>query len=289
MLRSMIILSASLVAGFAASAVPVENKKDSVPGFLPSSYSASLSHYLGARDDSDPLTSIVFSAGWKSGDWSGSITQPFSKYYVVNSGEDEVRPSDSILGVSRKLDLLPFAPEWSSKGRFSLTLPVSEFSRMQGVVSKPKVSLSLGRSFFNEALNYSLAPSVQYFFNRYKTTKSSVGDGGGTPLRQYMFKLSQSLTYSPIDDVSLSGSISYVQTNYEDLGFENRTSTTQDRALSQENYELDFSASYSLTEKLSLALGYGQSDKFERTYGSQEFYLFDEFTTQFYVSAASTF
>ena len=208
---------------------------------------------------------------------------------MINSGEDEVRPSDYIIAVSRKMDLLPFASEWSTKGRFSLTLPISEFSRMQGVVSKPKVSFSLGRSFFNDSLNYSLSPSAQYFFNRYKTTKSSVGDGGGTPLRQYMLKLSQSLSYSPLEDFTLSGSVAYVQINYEDLGLENRVSTTQKRALSQENYELDFSASYSLTEKVSLALGYGQSDTFERTFGSQEFYLFDEFSTQFYVSASSSF
>jgi hypothetical protein len=248
-----------------------------------SPYSASLTHFAGFRGDVDPFT--VGSLGYrrKLGRWTIGLSQAFTKYYVINDGESELKLADTNLSASTSLD----GNFGFSHGlAISLTLPVSEFSSEQNVITALRGGFSSSRSFYGDKVNYALTPSFRYFFNQYTTTRSGQGDNGGSPLRHYMMSIEQSLSYKLLPRLNLGLIVTYQQIFYEDIGYRNRVSTASTDALLSEAYSIDLSAVYEVRDNLSVGGGYSQGDNFERTYGIQEFYLFDQYTTQVYLTAA---
>lgn len=246
-------------------------------------YAFSLTHYAGFRGDVDPITVGSLSYQRKIENIKVGLSQAFTKYYVINEGESELKLADTTLSASTSFD----GKYGISHGvSLSLTLPVSEFSREQNVITATRVGLSSSRSFWSGRLNYTITPGFRYFFNQFTTTRSNSGDGGGNPLRHYMMNIDQSLSYKLLTKLSLSVFLSYQQIFYEDIGYRNRVSIASSDALLSEAYSIDLSASYLIRENLSAGLGYSQGDNFERTYGIQEFYIFDQYSTQLYLTAS---
>lgn len=258
-----------------------DTKKQEAKAPLP--YSVSLTHFTGFRGDVDPLT--VGSLGYrhKFGRWAVGLSQAFTKYYVIDEGDSELKFADTNLSASTSLDG-KFG--FSHSLAVSLTIPVSEFSREQNVITALRGSISSSRSFFGDKLGYTITPSFRYFLNQYTTTRSGPGDNGGSPLRHYMMSIEQSLGYKLKPKLNLGLAVTYQQIFYEDIGYRNRVSTASTDALLSEAYSIDLSAIYEIRKNISVGFGYSQGDNFERTYGIQEFYIFDQYTTQFYLTAA---
>lgn len=250
-------------------------------------FGVSLNHFFGFRKEVDPFTVFDLGGSWKSYGYSFSLSQRLTKSYFVYEDDSEVQPADTVVGVSRSMaqNFYGFKPTLA----FSLTLPVSEFSRRQEIRTKPKLGISLSRSFLDERLSYSLGALAQYNISEYTTTKTGVGAGGGTPLREYNWAIENTLAYNLREDLTLTAFLSYVRVKYFDLGYRNRVSTATEDALLNTNYSIDFNASYQLLPQLSIGGGYSQSDIVEKTGGIIEAYVFDVYTTQWYVGLSSSF
>ena len=260
--------------------------KSTLKDLAPKSYSASLSHSLGARDDSDPVTSMAFGASFERGELGFSIVQPFVKYYVINDGEAELQAADTVLSVKAASGEYG---GFATKASASLTLPVSKFSKDQGVLTKIKASVVASRSFLQEKLSYSVSPAFWYHVNKYTTTVSGVGEGGGYPLLSHKMGVSQSLSYEWMEGLHSNAQIAYIQQFYHDIGYRNRVSTAKDNALLSENYSVSVGMSYKVSELVTADISYDQSSLSERTYGVREYYLFDEYSTQYIFSLSSVF
>ncbi len=246
-----------------------------------------LTHYLGFRKEVDPFTAIDLSGLWRFNKYNFSLGQRLNKSYYVYAEEDEIQAADTVLGVSRAFDK-PFYG-FQTAASFSLTLPVSEFSRRQEVTSKPRAEVSITQNFFEERLSYTLGAGAQYNISRYKTTKTTPGGSGGSPLREYSWSIDNTLAYTVLEDLTTTAAVSYVRIKYFDLGYRNRVSTATSAALLNTNYSIDLNASYQILEELVLGGGYSQSDLVEKTGGISEAYIFDIYTTQWYVSLSTSF
>ena len=280
-------LIAAVLPGYIQANVLTKTEQ-TVSAYAPSSYGVSLSHYMGARDDSDPVSAMSLSMSWKVQEhWNIGVAQPFSKLYVINSGEEEFTPSDTRFSLSRSFEDL--YQGWDLSAGFGLTAPVSEFSRLQGVLTKTSLSLSLSQGFFDDALSVSIGPGFGYQFNRYSTTKTDNGSNGGNPMRQYNWSFGGSASYKILEKLSANSSIAYTQVYYEDLGLRSKQGTATGNALLNEDYAIDLSLAYQLTDKIALKGGYNQSDIVEKLYGRQEVYFFDEYATQYYVGMNAVF
>ncbi len=255
--------------------------------WIPVSYSAAAVHYYGFRGDVDPFTVVELGANWKVDHYTLAISQSLTKYYFVNSGDAEVQAADTVLTANRELSHQYYGFKGSSF--FILTLPVSEFSRDQGVITKSRLGAIFSREFFDKTLKYSIGGGFQYNWNRYTSTRTGTGEGGGRPLRHYTYSIDNSASYKLIDKLSADAAISYIQVYYQDIGYRNRQSTASADALLNNNYSIGLGLSYELNEHLSLSGGYSQSDVVEKTGGVREAYLFDAYTTQWYVGLSSSF
>jgi hypothetical protein len=253
-------------------------------GWIPKG-SLSLVHYYGFRGDVDPLTVAELSASWMYNGYSLGVVQSMTKYYYIYGGDSEVQAADTILKIGRKVSEPIYGFEVATT--LSATLPVSQFSRDHGVRSKPGLSVSGRRSFLDKKLDYTLGIAGQYSVNRYTTTRTGLGVNGGRPLRHYSYTIDNILTYMPIEKLSLSGLIRYVRVNYHDVGFRNRVSAAGNTAWLDTNYSIDLGISYEVWEKVSVGGGYSQSDTFEKTGGVREAYLFDQYTTQWYLALSA--
>jgi hypothetical protein len=250
-------------------------------GWVPKA-SLELVHYYGFRGDVDPITVAEIGASWKYRGYSLGLVQSATKYYYIYGGDSEVQAADTVLKVGRKFS----EPIYGFKvgTTVSLTLPVSQFSRDHGIQTKPSVSVAGTRSFFDKKLDYTLAAGFQYFVNRYTTTRTGLGVNGGRPLRQFSYTIDNVVTYTPVEKISFSGLLRYTRVNYHDIGYRNRVSAAGNTAWLDTNYSIDLGASYELWKDISIGGGYSQSDVFEKTGGVREAYLFDQYTTQWYLS-----
>ena len=105
--------------------------------------SISVEHYQGFYKDVDPVTKSAFSFSKEiNKNLRLSLTQPLTKYYVVNKGDKEIQLEDSQITLWRKLnDNL----DLSLKG----SVPLSDYSQMSGKIS----TIGLGLSLSDEILD----------------------------------------------------------------------------------------------------------------------------------------
>ena len=108
-------------------------------------------------------------------------------------------------------------------------------------------------------------------------------------MRQYFWSFGGSASYKILEKLTANSSLAYTQLYYEDLGYHTKAGTATGNALLGEDYSIDLSLAYKLSDKISLSGGYNQSDLVEKLYGRQEVYFFDEYATQYYVGMRAVF
>ena len=257
-------------------------KPRQTPKPLPLSGEISATHVMGFTDTSDPVTEFSIRGSWtpKLGN-SFSLIQPMTKLYVISPDNNEFLLLDTIINYSRSLTT-------STSAIVGLSLPVSEFSQSQGVITKPSLKVRYLSKDILDGFSLSVTPAIIYYVNQYQTTISKDGAGGGKPLRQMTAGVSLVGTYRFTHTLSLSLMAGWSRIFYEEIDLKNADTDSSETNIPDLTYVYDLSLTYALNESLSIAGGLSHGDRVEK-YGGIEINAFDPYITQWYLSTALTF
>ena len=251
--------------------------------------SIGMTHYQTVRTDLDPISVIEASVSRKVGDGTLAMAQSFVKHYVVDEGQEELEATDTRLSYSLPLDDLQVYG-FSSSIKGGVTLPVSEFSRRNEVLTKSSLGIGLKRSFLDEDLTLNLSSTGSYQLNRYETTVTETGSGGGEPLPHLGISFAAALGYNVSEQVSVSGSGSYGLVKYQEISVENDRNQTYEDGNYAEPYSVSASISWEFKKSMTLALGYDHSSAVEKTSGMTDyFYIVDDMVSTYFVGFDSAF
>ena len=253
-------------------------------------WSGSLSgaHYGGFYEDVDPTSMLAASAAFKfSFGMSMNVGQSVTKLYRVLPGESEWKASDTSLGLSGQ-----FTKDWFAgvgvSGSVGATLPVSEVSKRVNNLTKLSGSVKFSRSFLDKKISLSLSPKARYHVNRYTTTPTYEGSGGGRPLTRYSIGGALGLGFNFHEKLSLSSSASVQQVFYEKVQYENTTSTLGVTNPPTHFYSWGASLNFSPFENWSLSAGYNHGQKLENPWGV-EVLVFDDRVSQWTLGTSVSF
>ncbi|WP_141732720.1 hypothetical protein [Oligoflexus tunisiensis] len=241
------------------------------------SFAIQVAHSVGARKDVDPATTFDVTARFKQSDvMTWSVVQRFTKLYKVDPEDEEFPAADTSLRVGYQL----FPSETGPAGTgISLgaeaTLPTSQFSREQDIRTVLTGHVTATRDFGPVSLL--LRPYGRFHVNRYKTMDK---DDSGTTVVRYRLGILFDATVELPHDLSLTSSNQWVERHYEDPPYGSHAP--------DHDYSFDLSLGYEFDAKTSFAVGYSQGNRAEQL-GTVDVYLFDEETTQYYVSASREF
>jgi opacity protein-like surface antigen len=241
----------------------------------------------GFTDSADPESMISVSASYKiSNQQSVSVIQDVIKKYVVDPGESETDPRDTIFRYTYTFPQKMYDVQLALKG--SLTFPASDFSRRNDVRTKPELRAAISRGFFGDKLEFMLSPFARYYVNEFKTTQSGLGAGGGKPLPQYVFGTAGSVSYRILKPWSVFVSGFWQDVNYEDLEIANRESRLGIENPSKHQYSFGLGTSYEIQKNWTVSVSTSQLSYAEQD-GRLEVYSFDPYTTDWSVETQLRF
>jgi hypothetical protein len=246
---------------------------------------ATMDHYFGVKKNSETIGAFYF-IGTNRFSWGSlQILQPVIKYYEINPGQQEVQAADTTLRYFS--NPMSFIDNWNFRFTVGSSLPVSEFSRDQGVITKPGVTgifeTSAGKAYF------SVRPFALGYLNQYTTTVSDEGAGTPRPLRQWMAGASLLGVYSFTNRLSAAGSVRYARIGYEQAVARNEDPTLTNSDFRNHQYTMDLSLSAQLIRGLwTVTAGYSIDSMVER-YGGIEFLAYDQEISIYYLSTTATF
>jgi len=243
-----------------------------------------LEHYFPVDTDQETVGAFYFIGSNRFSWGSLQVFQPIIKLYEVDPGEPEVQFADTSFRFFSNPS--SFIDNWTFRYRLDASAPTSEFSRDNGVMSRPGfqaiLETSAGKAYF------SIRPMFRYFLNRFTTTVSEPGDGGGRPLRQYMAGTTLLGVYGLTKKLSAAGAVSYFQIGYEQTAERNENPALGASDFKNHQYLMDLSLSYQANRFLSFTGGYSIDSLVER-YGGIEFVAYDQEISIWYLSATTTF
>lgn len=244
--------------------------------------SISVNHIGGYDDAVDPVTLMGIGVNFNiNKKLSLGLNQTFMKLYIKNKGEREFIYQDSVVSASYSPDLHIYGWKNSFGGYF--TLPISEYSRRQKVVSKFGLNATLSRKFINDELVFSMSPKFIYHLNKYTTTTTGDGDNGGNPLRHYKWSFAVSGSYKIMEICSLNTKVGYSELKYQEVGKENRNSINKLDNPALKAYEFDLNLNIKVVDDLVVVVGHNHGDILDLTQDSR-LYVFDRYTSQYYLS-----
>lgn len=240
-------------------------------------------HYAGFKKDVDPYNLVRATLNAPIGEKSSlSIYQVVKKAYYLRPGEAEWQPADT--SVYWRYN---FYPNWQS--RLGASAPISQYSRDHEVGPKPRVDILYTPSLMDGRLSLLVRPFALYHINRYRTTVTDQGAGGGRPLLMARLGLLGGVTYNWAERFSTSLSGGYIQNIFEPSRLENETRSINIIDPPTHTYSYDVSMSYQvLPKKWSLSLGVSHEDLVEQQGGLQTV-MYDELKTVWYLASTLTF
>lgn len=233
-------------------------------------------HYMGFGDQrNEPSTFFWAQLNYRlPAQWTAFVIQTGQKVYFINdSNEPEVIVNDSFLGLQKNFrDIFG----GNAQVRFRATVPISEFSRRNGLISRPDIRLRNAWSI-SDKLSLILGLEVAPYFNRFTTRATSSTDAGeGSPMPLLRTVLQSIVNYNLAPKLSLSSYFFYVDRQFERLGPSNNIS---DGNTSNHDFWYGLSANYQATKKLTTTLAFDHANTIEAN-GSTEFYIFDPVASQ---------
>lgn len=233
--------------------------------------SLSLDHYMGFYEDVDPQSKASLTVSKQLNKKTRlEILQSFTKYYVINPGDNEFQLADTSVYVHRSLSKL-------FKFRLGMTLPVSETSQDNGKVSTLSARLSVGESFLKKKLFLSYRPYANYSVNKYKA------DIYGNPMTKSSIGNILIASYSPLKKLSLVA-VAAAGVSFKERSQYQASDETSDSGF----YSFDLFASAQINKNLGVRLGYSQGDAQLRE-GVREIYFYDEYNSLYYFGTDITF
>jgi hypothetical protein len=253
------------LAASAASA-----KKKNISGFLMAQ------HYAGFGDQrNEPATFLFGQINYQIDKWILFANQSANKvYYIADSNEPELIFADTQFGVLRVFkDIL----KGNLQVRGFLTLPVSELSQRNGLITRPDFRFRNTWFFMDRKLSFSAGAELMLYMNRYTTTYTGPGDEGmGAPLPLFRTSFQTLLSYSLNDSLSVSSYAFYIDRQFESLG----PSTPNGNGTSS-NHDVwaGISVNYSFDNNWVGTVSYDHSNTLEQN-GNVDFYAFDAVSSQ---------
>lgn len=244
-----------------------------------------MDHYFGVKENSETIGAFYFIGSNRFSWGSLQVLQPVIKYYELNPGQQEVQSADTVLRYFS--NPMSFIDNWTFRFTAGSTLPVSEFSRDQGVITKPGITgifeTSAGKAYF------SVRPFVRGYVNQYTTTLTDEGAGVPRLLRRWMAGGSLLGVYSFTNRLSSAASLRYARIGYEQGVAVNEDPTLTNSDFRTHQYTMDLSLSAQLIPRLwTVTTGYSIDSMVER-YGGLEFTAYDQEISIYYLSTTATF
>ncbi|MCB0408381.1 MAG: hypothetical protein KDD34_09265, partial [Bdellovibrionales bacterium] len=249
---------------------------------------ATATYYNGFRTDSQSSGAYELFGAYAIKPGSLQVYQLINHLYVKNEGEEELQASDTSLRFLAKSRPL-FDTDWTWQYRIEVTLPISQFSQDQDVYSKPALEGRFNKSFLQDRLSISARPFVRRYLNRYTTTVSSPGAGGGRPLISTKAGLTLLGSYSLSDRLSFTAVGGYNEINYEKTKYENAQKPLGQSDFATHQYVYDLSLSYDIQPgEWTATFGYGLDSIVERL-GGIEYLTYDDKIAYWYLGATYAF
>jgi hypothetical protein len=243
--------------------------------------------YGGFRINSDPSAAYYLNASYKLNRGSVQLYQVWSHRLIKNQGESEIMNSDTHLRfLSTSGD---FLDNWKWQYRAEVTLPTSQFSDDQDVHSKPSVQLRFNSGVLDDKLAFSIRPFYREHLNRYTTTVTGEGAGGGRPLVKSAFGVGFIASWIATDRMSFDFSAVYTRIRYEKVQFENNQPSLGYSNFAQHQYLYDVGVNYDLIPAFwSVSAGYSLDSVVERL-GGIEYLAFDDKISVWYLRTTLLF
>lgn len=239
------------------------------------SASFSADHLMPTNDNFDPRTDFMFSGSFKfNSQNSAQLQQTFSKLYIKDRTQQEWPVDDTILYYIRTLESKPY--DSTLKWRLGATLPISETSTRNALITNQSLAFIMEKRFFDNNLTLRLTPSARKFWNKYTTTID------GRPLKAAAAAIGFTAIYSVTDSLSLTGAANATNTWIE------KTQYTQGEQSQDASYNFSLSASYDLSNSVSFSLGYSQADSTMRE-GRYAVYAYDPQITEMTLGLSYSF
>lgn len=195
------------------------------------------------------------------------VSQSITKLLVKNKDDEEFVLQDTLISYTYQPRLTFFNGGRANVGT-SLKLPLSDYSRINGVWASVGLRTSLTWSYLNDTLSNTIGASGLVYINQFRTKHE---DFGGSALPYLSGNASWSLAYTGKKNFTYSFAASYGEIRYYNITDE---SFLVDTAFDHP-YSVGLSMSYQIMAGLNAGLSYGQSNIFEQ-YGNLDYYVFDE-------------
>lgn len=237
--------------------------------------SLSLDHNMGFSDQMDSYSIVTGVLKFHPHErHTLTIYQEIEKAYVVDAGQSDVKPADTILYHSINLGTTSiFSFGW----RTGASIPISEKSQDDGINSRVSGRLSLGANLLKDRVTLYYRPAVLYNFNQYKQ------DIAQKPLNLWGHSHTFLLESKFTDRLSLATTWNQTFMFAEPTEFQNEPPPVAGK------YTFDIFAGYDIiTEKLGVRLGYTQSDSDVKD-GLYEVSLYNDETSVYYIGLDYSF
>lgn len=245
-------------------------KKSHYSGFLVAQ------HYAGFGDQrNEPATFLFGQINYQLNKWILFANQSANKvYYVADSNEPEVIFADTQFGVLRVFrDVL----SGTLQLRTFLTLPVSELSQRNGLITRPDFRFRNTWFFLDRKLTLSAGAEFMLYMNRYTTTYTGPGDEGmGAPLPLFRTSIQTLMSYNFNDRLSVSSYAFYIDRQFESLG---PSTPSGNGNSSNHDFWAGVSLNYSFDNNWVGTVSYDHSNTLEQN-GNVDFYAFDAVSSQ---------
>lgn len=233
-------------------------------------------HYAGFGEDvNEPSTLLFGQINYQLNKWILFAAQSANKvYYVADENEPEVVFSDTQVGVLRVI-----RDVWGGnlQLRAFATLPVSELSRRNGLITRPDFRFRNTWMFLDNKLALGLGAEFMLFLNQYTTTFTGPTDeGAGQPMQLFRTSLQSVLSYTIDSKWSLSGYAFYIDRQFERLG---PSTTFGSGDTSTHDFWYGLTANYNFNRNWVGTLAFDHANTIEQN-GNVDFVFFDSQTSQ---------
>ncbi|MBP9706874.1 MAG: hypothetical protein KBD78_04470 [Oligoflexales bacterium] len=296
-----LVFSHFICSGLAQGADPVSKAKASKLTSIKvadsksekvTSISINASHFFGMQDDIEPETSVEVDTSFRfSESHRMGLNLSAVKYYDIPKGEEEWLLADPNLNYRYTI----ISQETWKNSKFGptlalasgLSIPVSESSRINDIITRLGLSLPIEYKAESQNLFLSLTPRFLYYFNRYKTAPTEIGDDGGQPLRKTNVGVAGLISWQALKFLTFDIFGRYSQIRFESIELANRINNSEILPV-QHFYTFDLSLAVKLEEQAKIRFGYTKEDPVEQN-GGVKIVAYDELTAKIYAGAELAF
>lgn len=252
----------------------------------PMSATLSAEHYMGFRADVGDFTQFLFDGSYewprKTSENSGKpdhpqrlrLIQGATKFYEVAQFEPQFRVEDTQLFYYYRFTDDFYTTTFGT--RIGATIPLSDASRNDGIVTKASLMLTFSKKFLDNRLTLALWPYFRYQFNQYST------GADGLPLKRVGWGTTFVTRYDWMPEKLFTAVF------IEPSAGQTEEGPTSTQSTFTSDFSLEAYTTYEFNETFAARLGYVHSEGAFKE-GRYEINLFDELASYFYLATDVSF